>query len=119
MKRVVVCGSREYENYDEAKRFLEESIGSVEKGKLMILSGACRGADRLGERFAQEKGYSVEYYPAQWEKYGRGAGIRRNKEMAEKCDMVICFWDGKSRGTASMIEFAKKKEKQVLIMEIS
>lgn len=118
MKRIVICGSREYENYEEARLFLEETIGDMEKSDVVILSGTCRGADRLGERFAKEKGYSVEYYPAEWKKYGKGAGIRRNQEMAKQCDVAICFWDGKSRGTASLINFAKTMKKQVYIKKV-
>ena len=46
---------------------------------------------------------------AEWIKYGRAAGPRRNKQMAEYADALLAYWDGKSRGTKNMIELAKDK----------
>ncbi len=69
----------------------------------------------IGERYAIERGYKVERYSAQWSKYGRKAGPIRNIKMVENCDAAICFWDGKSRGTRSLIEYARKLGKLVLI----
>lgn len=72
----------------------------------------------LGERFARENGFPVERYLAQWKKYGEKAGPKRNLQMAEVCDYVICFWNGKSRGTACMIAYAKKLSKPLRIIRI-
>ena len=117
--RVVIAGSRHYENYAEAKQFIDGVIQRTNQGPaVIILSGGCRGADMLGERYAIEKGYAIEKYPAQWDQYGRSAGVKRNKTMAERCDYVICFWDGKSRGTKAMIEYAQKEGKTVEIKYI-
>ncbi|MBR6510506.1 MAG: hypothetical protein IKT38_07870, partial [Clostridia bacterium] len=57
----------------------------------------------------------VEKYLADWEKYGKSAGPIRNKQMAEVSDYVICFWDEKSKGTKSMIDYAKKLNKPIKI----
>lgn len=112
--RIVVAGSRHYNNYTEAKQFIDEVIQRIGGGKtFIVLSGGCRGADMLGERYANEKGYPIEKHPAQWDKYGRSAGLIRNKVMAEKCDYAICFWDRKSKGTKAMIEYAQKEGKIV------
>lgn len=116
IKRVVIAGGRDYNNYDEAKRYIDYCISNIRKEyTLVFLSGCCRGADMLGERYAEENGFRVEKYPADWEKYGRNAGPKRNKQMAEAGDYVICFWNGKSRGTKSMIEYARKLGKPVKI----
>ena len=85
---------------------------------IIIISGCASGADTLGERYAVENGFKIEKYPADWQKYGKSAGPRRNLQMAEACDFVICFWDGKSRGTRSMIEYAKQCGKPVKIKMI-
>ena len=86
-----------------------------EKYTLIFLSGGCRGADMLGERYAKENGFRIERYPAQWEKYGKSAGPKRNLQMAEACDYVICFWDGESPGTASMMAYAKERKKPLRV----
>ncbi len=119
VKRIVIAGCRDYTDYDEAKKYIDFCISRIKNQyTLIFLSGGCRGADMLGERFAKENEYEIEYYPAEWDKYGMSAGPKRNMKMAEACDYVICFWDGKSRGTKSMIESARKLGKQVKIKRI-
>ncbi len=116
IKRIVVAGSRNYNDYDEAKEYIDLCIKEIRnKHTLIFLSGGCRGADALGERYATENGFKVERYPAEWDRYGKEAGPKRNRKMAERADFVICFWDGKSRGTKSMIEYAKLNDKPTRI----
>ena len=117
-KRVVVAGSRGFCDYEEACRFIDQCLAPQGQEEFMILSGGARGADALGERYAHERGLAIERYPARWQTYGRAAGIHRNEEMAEACDLVICFWDGESRGTKSMIALAQKYNKPTFIKEV-
>ena len=72
----------------------------------------------IGERYARENGYPIVRYSAEWDKYGKKAGPIRNKKMAEDCDIIICFWDGKSRGTKSMIYYANKYGKPLRIKSV-
>ena len=64
----------------------------------------------------------VSVFKPDWEKYGRGAGPVRNKEMykyaLEDEPMVIAFWDGESKGTKSMIDIATKDGAKVHVVEI-
>lgn len=118
-KRIVVAGSRNYTNYTQAKDFIDRCIKNIKtENELIFISGGCKGADLLGERYAQENGFEVEKYPADWKRYGRGAGPKRNEEMAKACDFVICFWDGQSKGTKNMIALAKKYSKPIKIKHI-
>ncbi len=120
IKRVVIAGCRNYNDYNEAKKFIDACILNIcKENEIIILSGGASGADALGERYAQENDFKIERYPADWDKYGKAAGPIRNKEMAEKCDYVICFWDGKSSGTRSMIFYAKVFKKPIKIKKIS
>ncbi|MBR6510109.1 MAG: DUF2493 domain-containing protein [Clostridia bacterium] len=115
-KRVVIAGCRDYENYKQAKEFIDICLSNVRKeNEIIIVSGGAKGADAIGERYAKENGFAVEKYPADWEKYGKSAGPIRNKQMAEISDYVICFWDEKSKGTKSMIDYAKKLNKPIKI----
>lgn len=119
-KRIVVAGCRNYENYNEAKEYIDYCISEIKsKYTLVFVSGGCRGADSLGERYAIENGYKIERYFAKWDMYGKSAGPKRNKKMAQIGDYIICFWDGKSRGTKSMIMLAKKFNKPLRIKYIS
>ena len=119
VKRVVIAGCRDYNDYKEAKEYIDFCLSNIRKeNEIVIVSGCATGADALGERYAKENGFKVEKYPADWATYGKSAGPRRNKQMAAISDYVICFWDGKSRGTKSLIDFAKELEKPVRIKKI-
>ena len=119
LKRVVIAGCRDYNNYDEAKRYIDFCISNIKKRyKLIFISGGCRGTDLLGEKYAAENGFEIERYPAEWDKYGKMAGPRRNERMAKCADYVICFWDGQSKGTWSMIQYAREYEKPLKIKYI-
>lgn len=115
-KRVVIAGCRDYNNYYEAKEYIDFCLSNIRKEtEIVILSGCARGADAIGERYAKENGFLVEKHPADWKTYGKSAGPRRNQQMVDICDFVICFWDEKSRGTRSIIEYAKKYKKPIRI----
>lgn len=67
-----------------------------------------RGADLLGEKYAVERGYHVDRYPADWNGLGKRAGYIRNEQMARNADALVAFWDGQSRGTKHMIDLASR-----------
>ena len=80
-----------------------------DQNNIEIVSGAYyRGADKLGEQYAKERGFKITRFPANWNKYGKAAGPKRNEQMANYADALIAFWDGKSRGTKNMIDFAEQ-----------
>ena len=85
---------------------------------IVIVSGGAKGADALGEKYAEENGLEIERYFADWNTFGKSAGPKRNELMAQSSDYIICFWDGKSRGTKSMIDFAQKYNTPIKIKYI-
>ena len=116
IKRVVIAGCRHYSNYDEAKIYIDSCLREIQmEYEVIIISGGATGADSIGERYAIENNLGLERYHAERNIYGKKAGPMRNRKMAEVCDLVICFWDGKSKGTRSMIDNAQKLGKRVFI----
>lgn len=85
---------------------------------IIIVSGGAKGADSLGEQFADKNNLKLEKYPAKWDKYGKAAGPQRNAQMVKNSDGIIVFWDGKSSGTKNLIENAKKENKPYIIVNI-
>lgn len=85
--------------------------------RVIIVSGHAHGADTMGERFAKEQGLTVEFHPAKWRALGKAAGMIRNVEMARASDALIAFWDGRSRGTAHMISFARRRGLEVSVVD--
>jgi hypothetical protein len=119
MLRLVIAGSRNFDDYDLLESTLNEfiefhSIGDPDPG-VLIISGLAKGADLLGVQYANQKGYKVEEFPANW-KLGRSAGPKRNLEMAKSANSCIVFWDGVSKGTANMIELAKRFQLKLLVI---
>lgn len=110
--RIIIAGSRQCYNYELVKKCIEEQDVEI----TCVLSGDARGVDRLGEKWATENNIPVEKYPANWGEFGRSAGFRRNKEMAEKADGLIALWDGASKGTKHMIDIATKKDLLVRVI---
>ena len=118
--KIAIAGSRHYNDYEQAAKYIGmclDNISATEKH--IIISGGCKGADAIGERFAKEKGYEIQFFLAEWDKYGKAAGIVRNKKIAEAADIIICFWDEKSKGTKSLIEYAKELKKTIFVYRIS
>ena len=112
--RVIIAGGRDFNDYDllvkKCDYFLQD------QDDITVVSGEARGADKLGEKYAKERGYNVDRFPANWDKYGKGAGPIRNKQMAEHADSLILFWDGKSKGSKNMLETAKKLRLKIRII---
>lgn len=106
MFKVIVAGSREFDDYPLLKKKLDFFLQNREE--IEIISGCARGADRLGERYAKEKGLWLRKFPADWEKHGKKAGYLRNEQMAKYADVAVVFWDGKSYGTKHMIDLCEK-----------
>lgn len=113
--KVIVAGGRDFTNYDLMREKLDFLLKNYAPD-IEIVCGEALGADSLGKFYAQRKGYNVLSYPADWDKYGKSAGIRRNKQMAEIADVLVAFWDGKSRGTKNMIEQMRRLRKPVKIV---
>lgn len=108
MFRVIVAGGRDFNNYAGLAASLDYLLKNI-NDEIQIVCGMARGADRLGEQYAKERGYKIIYMPADWDIDGRSAGFKRNVKMAEYADALVAFWDGKSPGTKHMIETAKSK----------
>jgi hypothetical protein len=103
--RVIIAGSRDFTNY----QFLVDSIYQLNYSEWTeIVSGGAKGADTLGEQFAMSHKIPLTVFIADWKRYGNAAGPIRNNQMAENADMLVAFWDGKSKGTKNMIETAQK-----------
>lgn len=109
--RVIIAGSRNFDNYEFLKQKVDHLLSNVAADhEVHIVCGGARGADTLGAQYARERGYIVDLFPADWDKYGKSAGYRRNVQMAENADAVIVFWDGSSRGSKHMIEIANQRK---------
>ncbi len=103
--RVIIAGSRGINDYAKICDAVQQSGFLISQ----ILSGMAQGVDSLAVRYATENGLPCEHFPAEWRKWARSAGYRRNTQMAQHADALIAVWDGKSPGTKHMIDVARAR----------
>lgn len=115
MKKIIIAGSRSFNDYKVLCERCDE-VFSAQDNNPIVVSGGAKGADLMGEKYASDRGYGIRRFPADWVKHGNSAGPIRNVQMAEYADGLIAFWDGESAGTKNMIDNAKKKGLEVLIV---
>ena len=73
------------------------------------MHGCARGVDTWAEHAALSVGATILRRPAEWDRYGKRAGMIRNQQifeetLAEPEFTILIFWDGQSRGTKNMID---------------
>lgn len=123
--RVLVCGGRDFNN----KQLLHDELDFICEARgwttvptddnnycydVVLIHGAARGADRLADGWAVANWCEIEEYKADWSKYGKSAGYKRNQQMLDegKPDLVVAFPGG--RGTAMMVKIAKQAGVEVI-----
>lgn len=101
--KVAVVGSR---TVDE--RYYELLCSKIPQGTSVIISGGAKGADALAKIYAEENELEYIEFKPNYEKYGRAATIRRNKQIVSLADYVLVLWDGQSRGSSFVMKYCLK-----------
>lgn len=121
IKRVLIAGSREFNDISLFSTYLNNYLVEhklTDYSKIQLISGGARGADTLAEKFAKTNNINIQIFKPDWG-IGKHAGILRNKEMSENCDLALIFWDGESKGTKNMISLLDNKNIPTQIKYIS
>jgi hypothetical protein len=113
--RLAVVGSRSFADYKLLCDTLDRVKSSIEE----IISGGAAGADALAARYAREHGIPLVEIKAEWAIYGKQAGYMRNYDIIERCDGVVAFWDGASKGTKHDINLAREMRKRCFIVRFN
>ena len=108
--KTAVIGSRNLQ-IEELETYLPEGTNE-------IVSGGARGIDRCAAMCARKNGWKLTEFLPDYRRYGRGAPLIRNRQIAEYADVVIAFWDGRSRGTKHTIDYCGKIGRAVRIIPI-
>jgi len=107
--RVIIAGSRHIEQPRLVIRAFSEflALNKLDIDDITeIVCGMARGVDLLGKQLAEAYSIECKRFPAEWEKYGKGAGPKRNVEMARNADALVLVWDGESTGSKHMLDTA-------------
>ena len=110
--KLIIAGSRTLTDYQRLCQVLAPDRHRITQ----VLTGGARGADQLGYRWAWKHQVKHQLFRADWERFGKSAGVRRNHQMAQAGDMLVCFWDGVSKGSAHMISCMQQLGKPCVIV---
>lgn len=88
--KILVAGSRTFTD----RTLLELELGKYLHRSPTIISGGAKGADTLAEAYAGSTGLNFVKYPADWQRYGKSAGMIRNRKMIdeERPTRVLVFY---------------------------
>lgn len=109
--KLMIVGSRSIKEFDLTPYVPEDTE--------LIISGGAVGADEIAEEYADRNKISKLIIRPRYDVYGRGAPLIRNKVMVDIADEVIVIWDGKSRGSSHVIDYAKKQNKNLMLLRVA
>jgi hypothetical protein len=112
--KVIIAGSRSCNDYNLVRKAIKDSGFDITE----IVSGCAPGIDTVGMDIANEYHIPVKRFPANWNRYGKGAGLIRNIEMAEYADALVALPGPNSVGTIDMIAQARLKGLKIYVKEV-
>ena len=107
--KIAIVGSR---NITLSESEISEFISKGDE----IISGGAMGVDHSAAEYANKFGLKLTEILPRYETYGRAAPIIRNREIVDSADKIIVFWDGKSKGSLSVIKYAEKRSKECQVI---
>lgn len=105
---VLICGSRSIKDLNISRYVRPQSCGAI------VHSGSI-GVDAIADSWAKANNIETIIYKPNYKVYGKRAPLVRDEEMVDFADVVIAFYDGKSRGTKYVINYSKKIGKKCII----
>jgi hypothetical protein len=113
MVTAIVCGGRDFSD----SKYLESCLNQCRKwwGLTHIITGEAKGADSLAHHWALKRDLDTDVFHAQWDTYGKGAGMIRNRLMLAQLPQVVIAFKG-GVGTENMITITRQARIPVLIL---
>ncbi len=90
----------------------------IPAGTTEILSGGARGVDTCARIYAEENGIPYREFPPEYDKYGKKAPLKRNDLLIDSADLVLVFWDGRSRDVKYVIDKCRERNKPAQIYRL-
>ena len=110
--KLIIAGSRTFTDY----QFLYQTLAPERHRIAQVLTGGAKGTDQLGYRWAWKHVIKHQLFRADWERFGKSAGVRRNHQMAQAGDLLLAFLDGRSAGTRHLIGCMQQLGKPVVVI---
>ena len=107
--KLLIAGSRSITDFDLSP-YITDDVD-------LIIFGGASGVDTLAENYADKHKISKLILRPEYSRYKKGAPLKRNEKMIEIADSVLVIYDGKSNGTKYTIDYAKKLNKPINVIE--
>ena len=128
--KIAIVGSRHFDDYN----LLKSTMEAYQQEVTLIISGGAKGADELAEQWSKEflqqppiiirpNWQDITHQDAlvkhddKGNAYDARAGLRRNEQIADQADLVLAFWDGKSKGTKQMILYTRQIDTKIKVIK--
>ena len=108
--KIAIIGSRNI-FIDDLGKYLPENVTE-------IVSGGAKGVDKCARKYAENHNIKITEFLPEYSKYGKAAPLKRNIQIIEYADLVIAFWDGKSKGTKFVIDNCNKLGRKIVVHTI-
>lgn len=112
--KLAIVGDRHFTGYS----FLYKTLKNLDLNFSEIVSGDASGVDRLAEQYARNNNIPFTCFKAEWDKYGRSAGPRRNTLIVENSDLILALVSQASRGTMNCINQALSCAKPIIFVPL-
>lgn len=106
--RIAIIGSRTLK-IDDVDKYIPDGVTE-------IVSGGAKGIDFCAREYAIKRGIKLVEFLPEYEKFKKGAPLKRNLQIIDYADKIIAFWDGKSRGTKYVIDNCREQNKEIQVI---
>ena len=107
LMKVAVIGSR---------GIIISNLGDLPQDTTEIISGGAKGVDTCAREYTLAHNIKLTEFRPEYQKYGRSAPLKRNITIIQNADLVLAFWDGKSKGTKFVIDSCEKLGVEVRVV---
>ncbi len=109
MKRIIIIGSRRRNSYEDFLGVKCVFLTVYKKGDIIVSGGCPEGGDKFAEILADYYDMRIKIFKAEWNKYGRSAGFKRNTLIAEHgTELIACVAKDRTGGTEDTIRKFKQ-----------
>lgn len=105
---MLITGSRTWLDVEQVEAAMAwHAMGFTD---ITVIHGNCpKGADAIANDYAIKQGWTLIRRPADWVRWGRAAGYRRNADMVtEGADICLAFIRNASAGASHCAELAER-----------
>lgn len=102
---ILIAGSRDLQDEELIRHVMRRAWRTFD-GWTLVIEGGAYGVDQIAGHISRQAGIDTRTVKAKWNEHGKKAGYVRNALMVTMADVVLCIWDGRSKGTHHTIQLA-------------